>query len=202
MLVMICILTGFSMSALLTLSVERFLGLKCPFFHQTAVTKRKLVIFCAFPVVITVSLFSLHFTGNLIGYAAVIVCILLFLLLFVCLNYNMLMTAKSKRKSQSISTTRDHEQAKRRIVNLKQISTCSVAVGCFFICSFLALLSSVLQLTGDTRSNGRPSQLFRIWSCTVFAMNSTCNCLIFFWRISILRREGMKTVKCFRSARC
>ena len=30
MLVMICILTGFSMSALLTLSVERFLGLKCP----------------------------------------------------------------------------------------------------------------------------------------------------------------------------
>ena len=37
-------LTGFSMSALLTLIVERFLALKYPFFHQTAITKKRLVL--------------------------------------------------------------------------------------------------------------------------------------------------------------
>ena len=35
------LLTGFSLFALLTLNIERFLALTCPFFHQTAVTKRR-----------------------------------------------------------------------------------------------------------------------------------------------------------------
>jgi hypothetical protein len=42
--------------------------------------------------------------------------------------------------------------------------------------------------------------LFKLWSGTLVAMNSTFNCLIFFWRNSILRREGIKVVKCFLSA--
>jgi hypothetical protein len=37
--------------------------------------------------------------------------------------------------------------------------------------------------------------LFNIWSVTFLCMNSTFNCLIFFWRNSILRREGMKIAK-------
>ena len=201
-IVIVSNLNGFSMSALLTLSAERFLALKYPFFHQTAVTKRRLVLFLAFFVVVTVSLLSLRFfDGNIIDNAALIVYILLFLLLFMYLNYNMLLIAKSKRKGQSISITHGHEEAKRRIVNFKETSTCLMAVGCFFICSFLVLVSSVWQLIEDTLSNDRSRQIFCIWSCTVFLMNSTFNCLIFFWRNSILRREGIKTVKCFRSAR-
>ena len=38
---------GFSMFALLTLNIERFVALTRPFFHQTVVTKGKLTLFLA-----------------------------------------------------------------------------------------------------------------------------------------------------------
>ena len=37
------LLCGFSMTALLTLNIERFLALTCPYFHERSVTKTKLV---------------------------------------------------------------------------------------------------------------------------------------------------------------
>ena len=54
-------LAGFSMSALLTMSVERYLALKYPFFHHTAVTKTRLLLFLALLVVITVIVSSLKY---------------------------------------------------------------------------------------------------------------------------------------------
>ncbi len=39
------ILNGFSMTALFTLNVERFLAITCPFFHQASVTKTRLLCF-------------------------------------------------------------------------------------------------------------------------------------------------------------
>jgi hypothetical protein len=53
------VVCGSSMSALLTLNVERFLALTCPFFHQASVIKTRLVCFQAFLTVITLSLSSL-----------------------------------------------------------------------------------------------------------------------------------------------
>ena len=49
-------LGGFSTFALLTLNIERFLALTYPFSHQTAVTKRRLVLFQAFLKTTTVRL--------------------------------------------------------------------------------------------------------------------------------------------------
>jgi hypothetical protein len=46
------ILFGFSMSALFTLNVERFLALTCPFFHQASVTKTRLLCFLAFVTIV------------------------------------------------------------------------------------------------------------------------------------------------------
>ena len=55
------LLQGFSMFALLTLNIERFLALTCPFFHQRAVTKVKLIIFLALQMIILVALSPLLF---------------------------------------------------------------------------------------------------------------------------------------------
>ena len=56
-------LNGFSMFALLVLTVERFLALTYPFFHQTSVTKQRLifllVVLIVLPTVIVSS--SSHF---------------------------------------------------------------------------------------------------------------------------------------------
>ena len=47
------ILYGSSMFSLFMLNVERFLALRCPFFHQASVTKARLLYFQAFLTVIT-----------------------------------------------------------------------------------------------------------------------------------------------------
>jgi hypothetical protein len=77
-----------------------------------------------------------------------------------------------------------------------------LAVACFFLCSFSKVIYSVWRLASNTNySHDRQFMPFILWSGTLVAMNSTFNCLIFFWRNSILLREGMKVVKCFQSAR-
>ncbi len=72
-------LVCFSMFALLTLSIERFLALKYPFFHRTAVTKRRLMLFLAFLMIMLVSLLPLvHFVGKIFRNMLVIVFVLFF----------------------------------------------------------------------------------------------------------------------------
>ena len=185
----IYILAGFSMAALLAMSVERYLALKYPFFHHTAVTKRRLLLFLAFLIIMMAGLLPLLyiFEWKTFTNAFIIVFILLFLFLFIYLNYKMLIIAKSKSKVAG---------SDRRKLSIKNISTCSMAISCFFICAFPYVIFSILLPT-DTLSSEQVMKIFKFCAITFLDINSTLNCLIFFWRNSILRREGMKTIQCF-----
>ena len=194
------LLGGSSMSALLTLSVERFLALKYPFFHQTAVTKRRLMLFLAFWMIMLVILCPLaYFVGKLFRCILITAFVVFICFVFVYLNYKMFIIAESKRKMESVPSTStvtcSYQQRKRRLMNFNNISTCSLAIGCFFVCSFPQIVYSVLSLTSETLPKDRRMRLFNIWSNTFVFMNSTFNCLIFFWKNSILRREGIKILK-------
>ena len=190
-------MAGFSMSSLLTMSVERYLALKYPFFHHTAVTKRGLLLFQAFLMIMIVSLSPLqHFRWKTFGNVLIIVFISLFLFLFIYLNDNMLVIAKSKSKVESRVKTQGDEESKRRKLNFKNISTCSIAISCFLICALPHILYSIL-LSTNTLLSEQGVKIFKFCAITFFDINSTLNCLIFFWRNSILRREGMKTIQCF-----
>ena len=123
------------------------------------------------------------------------------LFFFIFLNYNMLIITELKGKVETYGASHDHEESNRRKINFKNSSTCFMAIGRFFICSFPSIIYSGLRLTSDTLSNERLDVIFRLWSSTLLVMNSTFICLIFFWRNSILRREGMRTVKCSQSPR-
>jgi hypothetical protein len=76
-----------------------------------------------------------------------------------------------------------------------------LAVACFFICSLPTMIYSALRLTSNKPFYDRQVLIIGILSGTFVSMNSTFNCLIFFWRNSVLHREGMKVVKCFQSER-
>jgi hypothetical protein len=195
------LLGGFSMFALLTLTIERFLALTYPFFHQTAVTKKGLLFFQAFLVTTTVSVSQLVHLYEKTVDVLTAVFILFFLFVFVCLNYKMFIIAKSKRNDERVfptgTATSRNQERKRRKLNFKNISTCSLAVGCFFVCSFPRIIYSAARFTSNMPFYNRQILLFNIWSVTSLFMNSTFNCLIFFWRNSILRREGMKIAKRF-----
>ena len=192
------LLGGSSMFALLTLSIDRFLGVTYPIFHRTSVTKKRLLFLLALLIIRLVLLSPLlYFYGRTFGNMLIALTISSLLVVFIFLNYKIVTIAGAKRKEKSATPSTDNEARKDRKLNIKKISTCSLAVGCFFICSSPQIIYSVWRFTSDTPSHHTQTRLFNLWSHTFFSMNSTFNCLIFFWRNSILRREGMKLVKCF-----
>ena len=199
-------LCGLSVTALFTLNAERFLALTCPYFHQRSVTKTKLACFQAFMTFLIVGVSPLVYFNRKTVIAANILSALymsLLLFLFVYANYKIFKIAKSKRNEQRagpcFATSAVNNNRKTRVINLKSISTCSLTVGCFFVCSCPYIIYSVLRFTSGAPSYDRKVLLFNIWSNTIVTINSTLNCLIFFWKNSILRREGMKMISAFRA---
>ena len=193
-------LEGFSMSALLTLNIERFLALNYPFFHQSSVTKKRITIFLVFWTTIQVTLSPLiYFYETKFPDALIIVFISLLLFAFIYLNYKMLFIAKSKREDKRITPAdaamNSNEERKLHMIVFKNISTCWLAVGCFFIFCLPEFIYSVICATLNCELQDIQVILLGIWSNTFLFMNSTFNCLIFFWKNSFLRREGVKTVK-------
>ena len=203
---MALLLGTFSMFALLTLNIERFLALTRPFFHQTAVTKGKLALFLAIQIITGVAALLLSWLfyskGKSYHFMLTAVVLLLYFFVLAFLNYKMLSIVKSKREDElrvvpaRLETPENQERQKRRKRNFKNISTCCLAVGCFFCCYFPVIIYSICSNTLKLPINDRRRILFDNWATTFACMNSTFNCVIFFWRNSILRREGMKILKC------
>ena len=193
------ILFAFSMCALFTLNIERFLALTCPFFHLVFVTRKRLVGFLVFFSILARGLSPLLYinsTTTMIFNIFNIISFMLFLSTYA--NYKMLVIAKSKRVDKRVAPrteTSNEENRKKRIINLKNISTCSMAVCCYFLC----YCPYIIYLTFTRMTFGRSLYdnvlLFNLWASTFISVNSTLNCVIFFWRNSVLRREGMKIVK-------
>ena len=202
------ILCHLSIFALFTLNIERFLALTRPFFHQASVTKTRIVCFQGFLMIVFVIGLSpalLNFNAKTLSNIVSLVTIFSLLFLFIYSNYKMFLIAKSKRVDETVGPTTamaSDENREKRILNLKNISTCSWAVGCFFFCSCPQIIYSILRLASETPIYDEQFLLFSLWSTTFISMNSTFNCLIFFWRNSILRHEGIKIVTFFSTKRC
>ena len=195
------VLGGFSMFALLTLNIERFLALTAPFFHKTSVTKGRLMLFMALLMIIPVALVPFYYSKmSIIGDSIMSVVLLITLFAFIFLNYKILAIVKSKRDDLRIAptgiATPSHQQRNILKKKYKNISTCSLAVGCFFVCFCPEVITAIWPFTLNVPRDDRQAVLNKFWSNTLVAMNSTFNCVIFFWRSSILRREGMKIAKC------
>ena len=194
---------GFSMFALLTLSAERFFALNYPYYHQTVVTKRRLFFFLASVIAIFVAVLPLIHLITIFRDIIIAVSVLLLLVMLVYFNYKMFMIAKSKQNSTAPSssavTSNDTERQKRSNIKFRTVSTCSLAVACFFICFSPQIVFRILLLITNIHFSDQQLRLFAMWLNTVMATNSTFNCLIFFWKNSVLRREGMKVLKGLKS---
>jgi hypothetical protein len=132
----------------------------------------------------------------------VIVALLFFLTSFIYLNYRAFKIASSKRSKGKIVPNSD-QKSKRTKFNLKKMSTCSLAVVCYLTCSFPQIVYSLCILASDGTSSSYQNDIpFYLWAATTVCTNSTFNCLILFWRNTVLRREGMKIVKNIMSRCC
>lgn len=175
------ILFHFSFMALMVMNIDRFLAVSFPFFHRQKVTRRRLMaLLGVFLVTILVErVLAYRNIFGIICYAAEAVLVGALLVVIFVINCKMYKTAKTARR---VATT--------------GISTCILAVACFIVFSAPLLIYSAIQFAPETlhQDNGK---LFSLWASTFACMNSSVNCLLFFWKDRNLRKEGAKVLEGF-----
>ena len=186
---------GFSLLALLVMSVDRYLATHYPIFHRTSVTKGKLLTLFTFLVIILIALCVMSTNELVIPYE---VGLLIFLIIYIppmlFINYKLFTVARKSRKNNGISP-----ETKK---SFKKISSCLLVVACLSLMSIPSFVFIVLrQNSKETRFTLDDAQIARFWASTLATMNSTFNCVIFYWKDRTLRVEGMKVIKSMKICR-
>ena len=178
-----------SLLVLLVMNFDRYLATSYPLFHRTLVTKLRLLILLAIPTIIVgiLSVMSL----NVIPFE--LHALILFILItppMLFLNYKLLVVVKKNRRDNRMFPE------VKKLFSLKNVSSCLLAVACYvisctpvFVYIGLRMNSSYKTLTLDS------STMTGMWAITLASMNSTFNCLIFYWKNKVLRTEGLKVMK-------
>ena len=180
---------AFSLFALLVMSIERYLAAYYPIFHRTSVTRHRLLTLLAILLSFQTPLKVISIHDMIIPRTVhpLFIMIAVFLPL-VFLNYKLFKI--SREVHRRISTSPE----KRARINLKSISTCLLVVACLVVLSIPNCIYIIFNMNTENKeaSNAR---LSFIWTITFVTMNCTFNSLIFFWKNTVLRTEGMKLLK-------
>lgn len=175
---------GFSMLTLLTITLERYLGLTCPLFHRKSVTKRRTLLFLVVSTILSLIPHTLSFEFNFIE-ILVLVIVGGQKILIILMNIKVFLVAKSLKER----TASD----KKLTPSFKKYYICLLALGCLFICYCPAIVYSVLILAKTIEGTSKTT--FFLWATTLVSINSTINSFIFFWNNIVLRKEGIMVLK-------
>ena len=186
----VTIFANFSFLALLVMNFDRYLATYYPFFHRTSVTKGKLLGLHAILSILMISFLMLT-ANNIILSCAVgfLVCLGILFPPMLFINSKLFIIAKKNRRNHATSTEI------RKAFSMKNISSCLLSVACFVVLSIPVFVSNGLRTTTRDTLALDSSYIVTLWSGTITSMNSTCNCLIFYWKNKILRAEGKKVLK-------
>ena len=189
-----------SLCALLTMTLERYLALVFTFFHEE--TRGKIIaIFCSCYFFLLLP-FVLYYTNSsrteTQNFFNVIVLQRAPFVLMNCLNFKVYLVAKSLRKRIKIAlgnlndaSVHRNVEVMKHSVSLKTVSTCFLVVVCTSLCFLPHLLFTIYRLTVPPQWRTKKLALvLHLWADTFQVVNSTLNCLIFFYKNSTLRRHG------------
>ena len=188
-------LYGLSFLALLIMNFDRYLATYYPIFHRTSVTKGKLLTLLATLNVVGMTLYAMYLS-NLISYPVFL--LIYFTILFppmIFINYKLFIIARKSRRNNGISPEM------KKTFSLKNISSCLLAIACFVLLSIPTFVYIGLTINSGFSWTLDNTNIVGLWARTITSMNSTCNCLIFYWKNKILRIEGMKVIKGLRIRR-
>jgi hypothetical protein len=182
---------GFSLLALLVMNFDRYLATSYPIFHRTSVTKGRLLTLLAILISVELTLALMSVNNLVISFQVhILIFTIIVIAPMVFINYKLFAVARKRRRNNGISPEM------KRTFSLKNISSCLLAVACLAVLSIPVFVYLGLTITSkydaSMLDNG---QIAALWGGTIILMNSTFNCLIFFWKNKILRTEGMKVIK-------
>ena len=187
----VLIFIGLSLVALLVMNIDRYLATHYPIFHRTSVTKGKLLALFTVFVIIELTLAAMSTNDLVISFQ---VHLLIFLTIFIppmlFINHKLFTVARKSRRNNEISPEM------KKSFSLKKISNCLLVVACLSVLSIPAIVYIGLRLTSiETVFILNNLEFVGLWAKTIASMNSTFNCLIFYWKDKTLRAEGMKVIK-------
>ena len=178
-----------SIVALFVMSFDRYLATYYPIFHRTSVTKGKLLTLFAILSILELLLELLSATV-ISRQAHSLICLIIFFPSMIFINYKLFIIARKSRRNNAISAEI------KKTLSLKKISSCLLAVACILVLTIPWSVYIALGINSkETTTLSDNKNFARLWNRTFFSMNSTCNCLIFYWKNKILRSEGMKLIK-------
>ena len=185
------IFVAFSLLALLVMNFDRYLATYYPIFHRTSVTKGKLLTLLAILITMEIILVLLSFNNFVIPYqVALLIFIIIIIPPMLFMNCKLFAVARKSRKNNGISPEM------KKTFSLKTISSCLMAVVCYVVLNIPVFVYIGLTITlTEKEFTLDNAALPGFWASTIASMNSTFNCLIFYWKNKILRTEGMKVIK-------
>ena len=198
-----CISFNFSLIALLTMTLERYLALVYPFFHERFATKSRLmtaIVLFQLPLN-TLSSVNKELVSN-VSVGAV-------LLVIFILNFKLFIVTRSLRKRAVVtlgqldrpeSEPRNDLDTKKLKITLSssgKISTCVLVAACLFICYVPWIVNMVILQRSGIKALVSDQNAFIIkqWTDTFCGLNSSLNCLIFFYKNTVLRHHGGAFIK-------
>ena len=181
---------AFSLLALLVMNFDRYLATYYPLFHRTSVTKGKLLGLLGILSILGVPFLML--TANDIIFSYKVGLLICFGILFppmLFFNYKLFIIARKNRRNNATSPEI------KKTFSMKNVSNCLLAVGCFVVLSIPVFVYSGLKLTLKDTLTLESENIVALWSRSISSMNSTFNCLIFYWQNKTLRDQGKKVLK-------
>lgn len=186
---------GFSLLALLVMSFERYLSSAYPLYHRRSVTKRKVLILLGTLLTFELILGLISLNDSVIsGQVGTMILFSIVTPPFLFINYKLFRIAKRMRRNNAVAPMNTTVKAK---INLKQISSCLLAVACFAIL-FIPTGILIVRYFSEKPTSTKV-RLSWLWTKTIFSMNSTFNCLIFYWKNKILRTEARRVLSMLKN---
>ena len=199
--------TGMSVMTLLILNLERYAAIIHPFLHRTTATKRRLIFIWAILWLIVVVNTVFSFLNARLSTIMTLI-VILTLCCTSLFTYISIFRIARKRKSITPCNALGHhanfgncqggkvwENMASFLRELKMAKTYFIIVVLAFVCFLPVGIFSLIPKSTVIE----PIAIANIWMIMLTSMNSTLNCLIFFWANKMLRREAVKHVKKFLS---
>ena len=190
---------GISACTVLIINIERYFAIIHPFLYQIHFTKRRFVfswIFFWFLVPVWIVCYiSFRFSAVVIPG---ILCIIVFTSLFTYVA--IYVVARKKRKTNDVHSNSDQESRRNFMAFLRELKMAKTYILVVSLCVFCYLPTVVVMaIFANILNNGDevPDSVVHAfdWVATLTSMNSSLNCLIFFWGNRELRKEGSKILK-------
>ena len=206
------IFSGASFLTFFIMNCERFLSIVHPFFHLNHVTKHRCLILSFLPwIIFVVTGIAPVFDLNIQSFITILALLVIIgtFYIYVCIY----IVARKRRNSRGRSISAGtHEldfcqdsrgttatlPSKKTVSFLHDIQLAKMYLFVVLTSIGLNLPNAVgLAMYADRVKTVDVIVHLKIWTVTLVAMNSTMNCIIFFWSNNRLRKEGWRICKEF-----